>query len=538
MKKNWITLAVGLAVLAIFGSWFAGDILKTVFPQYYVRHAASNTINEIRPQTGEPGDLAREIFADSWRQEIELGFNNYDSSRSTLLFSDPDPDQINEFFSLFSISANNTTGWNNEQDAMLSNSSIQMLGNSIFDIDFYFDRGTAAFKVPQAYDNFIFGNAQSLITEWRSSPLDSLVFVQDFWEEDADFYKWLSDILVNKNNGNFNFYESLNIAFDDLVQNMNIRFGGRSAVDIEGVPPLVDVYHATISDVHVNSVVDAFYDILREPGVNLILPWNALPWSILYILELFDTNGGESSQYSGIELTFYISASQLLGVDFTLQFITFDPWDDENLMDINVVGEIRFTDDNRVIFDIKLNAEEEPDAWHIHGSLTYDNTDRVSYNLNITLDEYRGRRHSYIPSNTTNVLLMLDWDIHQPTGDNFAFELKTDDASMAKLSIFSVNGSIRGLTEERRIEADFSQLRFAEYRVDIISEIVRKEEFRFELSLNARYSLQADNSPISFDRARNTILSDLTEENLNEMIERLIIWFEALEDMMVALIGA
>lgn len=492
MKKQWLTLIAGAAVFAVLGAAFGGDVLKTLFPQYYVSRAVSRTVASARPQTNEIGELALEIFEGSWRQEIAAGIDTYRSIWTS------DDEELLELLRKFELV--NTTGWYRGQNAMFSDTAVLMSGTPIFNIDLFLDRETAAVRFPQAYDNFIFANTNRLASEWTASPFGWGPVDEQTLEFDAEIFEWLMTYIFDpqeRENVEAPAMLDIEAAIEEFMQSIWFQFGGREAG--------TDVYHLSIPG---EAVTELLYDVFGQLLTEEI--YYSLPREIRWALQDIT----DISIYGNIELTLHISGDRVVSVEFSLSL-----YDDFGRYDLE--GHVRL-EENNWIYDIVVSSPEyEGDYGRISGLFSFVTEGRIDYQLSATVEYWEGgERTDY-----ATFAFRLNWDYLAETGDNFMLNVETYSSNIrwddGTRNVFSVEGHIRA-RPEGSINADFRRIRTAAYRDgDIWTEFI----------FNIRYELRADDTPITFDRSAGTALASLTGEDYEEMEARVEAWVSEIEAM-------
>ena len=475
MRKNLVTLVLGMTIMAIAGAWFGGDVLKALFPHYQVGSALGTMYNTMFPKSDEIDELLREIASDSWRQEVELGFVSLTTSG---LF---DLDQrYNELFRMFSI--NNVMRSNKNQAALSSDTSLHFGEETIVDLNLYLDREIIAFRIPQGFEYYIYSTVADLFSSnWSAI------------EEDADLYDWIIDNLFSSDTDSSDFGED----FLPLILRLfdDIQFYGRQTY-----PMPADVYRITITGDDFHQLARDIYDYISVNNYEDILPW-------AIVTALRDLYCQEDSPFNDMDIVIYINNGQLLGLDFSIS-------DDETF---RFIGEIRINRNN-ITFTAHLYDEDDELAAEFTGVFIFDTNNRLHYHLSAA---------SIIFGDDSSVTTVTDitftWDYNERNSDNFSFSFDSSidiTDSFSAGTIFSIDGSLLVLPEDRRIEADFGRIRTSGYMNTEISEIV-DESMYGEFIFSFRYVLEADDTPIEFNRESARFYDLLTDEEQNEIEENM-----------------
>ena len=509
MKKYLITLAASAAIFALVGFWFGGDVLKTMFPQFYVNRAVSNTARDIRPQTGELGDLARQILAGSWRQDLTFGFND---QLTTGWFA---VDQsYNDIFRMFTF--NNTTIRDRRQDAFFNAAAINMSGDPIINLDIYLDRETTAVNFPQAYDNFIFANTRTLASDYAASAFGG-GNVEDLSEYDDEIFEALIEFLFDadflSNQGGRAEIDIFEVSFDEFIQSINFQFGGRDMGQ--------DIFEITIPGEAINDLIAELLAPFMEEFI-----YTSLPRDIRWWLDDLHTIAVDGD----LEISMYISGGRVRSAEFVVRLVAEDEY-------VSIEGSIQFEGSYVEYHMLFIPDDYSDDTFILHGEFAFDTTNRLYYNFSLSAEHWDDDE---LQSKST-IQLMLDWGIYQEEGDNFAFTLEFSDWhsrwASGSHNIINMEGYLRAQPRARQIVANFSDISIMDYRLNQISELIYEEDLRSMFSFSLQYVLQQYDGTIPFDIATSTALADLTEEDIEAMEERLIAWAEEMEEKMEEKIG-
>ena len=507
MPKSLATLTIALAILTAIGVWLGQDVLKAHFPQYFVTRAAASTMSEIMPQTGDLGILAREILANSWRQDISLSLNDI-YTRGFFAIDRETGEALSQF------SLHNTTRRNMSQDAFISNFDLRFLGSPIFKFDAYLDRDILSFRVPQAYDAFVYGNLRSYLTEYHASVFGSPWRNVDE-SDDEEFYNqinafttfdWSADLFDN------NFFPDIVPIFEELIASSDFRFLRRWPIYVQDNRVVADFFQVTIPGDALYTAIVSFAGQLIDSHAFYFLPWDMQR----DLRGIYTEEAPED--FPDIVATVYVSGRNLVGIDLEVE---------------NLIGEIRITEDGIILFDLQYQGTRTKDI--VTGEFAFDTTDRLYYSLTLNMDEYWDEELR----DRTAIQFSLDWDIHSSTGDNFSIEMDTSNWSnrwgSGNRMLLSVIGAVRGF--EDGIEANFGQILLTHYSTRAISEIIHDEQLEFELSLNLGYNLRVYDRPIFFDRDAAIHFSDFTDEMYREGTARMDAWADEMEEKFSELFG-
>ena len=535
-KKGFITLVVASVIILGIAMLFGSLTLKTLFPRIFVSMAATNTARQITPQAERVEDLVTAILAGSWRQDFSIGINDLG-----VMADEFDADELAALMYLFSIfTVDNSTRWNERQEAFASDTSLVLRGSPLISLDLFLDRNTFGFAIPQAVDYFITFNARSMATDLNHSPVGLGMFRwlsdEEIAEMDALAYEYYIQMFFERGAAPEFDLSDLEDVVLALLDGIEYRFDGRQAIEVGGRNTYADAYNLTIPVDYLNEAAQVFNAILMDAFqtyVGMMTVSNPIMWGLISS-EFYDFEMGISFDRD-IELTVYVDGSSLAGVDFDATVNIFAA--DESF-ELLVDTVLRFPQDGSgVIFDLSFVPVEYGEIFYdeallITGSWTsLDTADRLYQNLDMVLeaDDY-----------VMTINWMVDWDINNTSGDNFEFLIgfSTDDTwtswdgeprrSYNRVTVGGV-GSLLLHDHAMRIEADFGDLFFKVYE-DFNWRPWREPGYSADFSFNVRYVLQADDTPIPFDRNNTVSVRDFNYTDFEEFFIEMEEFFEAMVD--------
>lgn len=452
---------------------------------YAVESAMVNFLPSAESQ--EVMALVWEILSGSFSLDMEFGINYFREYRSdgTPTANQDEDNRIMQMFTLY-----NTTRRNIEQEALSSSFAVAMSDDPIFNLDLHLDRDITAFQIPQAYDGFVYGNTNRLRTDWHFSIFNSGFGRLPSDEENEELYQFLVNNILNFDPTAFNAAD-LDIDFNQLlVELMSVMEidGNTIIIPGEALPGLV------------KSVVA---QIIHSP-IYSMLPWNLrseLLWYYEWMLVMDSYE--EHTSIPDIKITIYTE-----GFIPTAIYIYVEDY---------LEGSIRFADGNTIGFNFYVvdgNSNR-----NLNGEFIFDTQDRLFYQFDVNITDYRdGELNSSYTMQAT-----LDWDFNQTTGDNFSLNMESNTwyywRDRGDRTAITVDGNVIASPATSRIVANFPNIRVEGYSWG----------WTTIFSYSHSYVLQADNTPINFNRSDATALSDFTEEMYTAAEDKFEEWLNDME---------
>jgi len=428
-----VVIGVGGVVL------FEGQITRALFPQLYVARAIANTVSIIvPPPTGVP-DLAREIFQDSWQQQLTMGVSRLEGTNL--------PPQLTPevMAALQMLALRNNIAWNEPAQAWDADISLQMAVTTIIGASLHLEQERIAFNVPQLFDYYITANADNAIEEWNNSLLGQWLTRLHI---DEDIFRHLYNYIL--------FYEGERLelhSFAEItaplmaaLQNADFSYIGQQELitnKIINTSPIATINETqTVSAFEITlptTYADESFRLLRN---NVIRIYNHIAG--YSGRALFPEVPGSERDLSASEntiITVYVSNERLAGVDFE-------------------GGTVRFHGENgnEISFEVNhiIGTHPLPQEITLKGMGILSNDDGHIY---------QQMTFEFTPSNIPGVWPAivdwhLDWNPENSVSDNFTIALGFDSPGYLQIST-GAEGFLRNAPSQRGIESNFRRLYLA-----------------------------------------------------------------------------